>query len=84
MFCVEKSSSVVGFSTQFRGAVGRAPASVAGNISTPCLVIHEGVVFEGHCAMGGAAAGRAERTDKRVAIFPAEGGTGRRSSEAAG
>lgn len=62
----------------------KAPASVAGNISTPCLVIHEGVVFEGHCAMGGAAAGRAERTDKRVAIFPAEGGTGRRSSEAAG
>ena len=62
----------------------KAPASVAGNISTPSLVIHEGVVFEGHCAMGGAAAGRAERSDKRVALFPAEGGAGRRSSEAAG
>jgi cytoskeletal protein CcmA (bactofilin family) len=64
----------------------KAPASVAGNISTPCLVIHEGVVFEGHCSMGGAAAGRAERTDKRVALFPAEerGAAGRRSSEAAG
>ena len=64
----------------------KAPASVAGNISTPCLVIHEGVVFEGHCSMGGSAAGRSERTDKRVALFPAEerGGTGRRSSEAAG
>lgn len=61
----------------------KAPASVAGNISTPSLVIHEGVVFEGHCSMGGAA-GRSERSDKRVAIFPAEGGSGRRSSEAAG
>lgn len=64
----------------------KAPASVAGNISTPCLVIHEGVVFEGHCAMGGAAAARSERTDKRVALFPSEerGGASRRSSEAAG
>lgn len=64
----------------------KAPASVAGNISTPSLVIHEGVVFEGHCSMGGAAAGRAERTDKRVALFPSEerSGSGRRSSEAAG
>jgi cytoskeletal protein CcmA (bactofilin family) len=64
----------------------KAPASVAGNISTPSLVIHEGVVFEGHCSMGGTAAGRTERGDKRVALFPAEerGGTARRSSEAAG
>lgn len=64
----------------------KAPASVAGNISTPSLVIHEGVVFEGHCSMGGAAAGRTERSDKRVALFPAEerGGASRRSSEAAG
>lgn len=64
----------------------KAPASVAGNISTPSLVIHEGVVFEGHCSMGGAAAGRTDRSDKRVALFPAEERTGnaRRSSEAAG
>ena len=62
----------------------KAPASVAGNISTPSLVIHEGVVFEGHCAMGGAATNRTERSDKRVALFPAESGTNRRSSEAAG
>ncbi len=63
----------------------KAPASVAGNISTPSLVVHEGVVFEGHCAMGGAAANRTERADKRVALFPAEErGGGRRSSEAAG
>jgi cytoskeletal protein CcmA (bactofilin family) len=63
-----------------------APATVVGNISTPSLVIHEGVVFEGHCTMGGAAANRAERGDKRIALFPAEerGAAGRRSSEAAG
>jgi cytoskeletal protein CcmA (bactofilin family) len=62
----------------------KSPASLAGNINTPSLVIHEGVVFEGHCSMGGAAASRAERSDKRVALFPAEGGTARRSSDAAG
>ncbi|MBX3024777.1 polymer-forming cytoskeletal protein [bacterium] len=77
---------VTGDLTARRRVELKAPASVAGNISTPCLVIHEGVVFEGHCSMGGAAAGRAERSDKRVALFPAEerGGGGRRSSEAAG
>lgn len=64
----------------------KAPATLVGNITTPSLVIHEGVVFEGHCSMGGAAAGRAERGDKRLAIIPAEerGGAARRSSEAAG
>ena len=65
----------------------KAPATLAGNITTPSLVIHEGVVFEGHCAMGGAAAGRVPSArDKRIAIFPAEerGGASRRSSEAAG
>ena len=64
----------------------KAPATLIGNISTPSLVIHEGVVFEGTCTMGGAAAGRAERGDKRIAIFPAEerGGAARRTSEAAG
>ena len=37
----------------------RAPSKVMGNISTPNLVIQEGAVFEGQCAMGaaGAAAG---------------------------
>ena len=65
----------------------KAPATLLGNISTPSLIIHEGVVFEGHCTMGGAAATRSERPDKRVALFPADerGGTARRSSsEAAG
>ena len=37
----------------------RAPSRVVGNISTPNLVIQEGAVFEGQCAMGGAAAGAA-------------------------
>ena len=31
----------------------RAPGKLYGNIVTPSLVIHEGVIFEGHCSMGG-------------------------------
>src|SRR6185369_5923251 len=63
----------------------KAPAVVSGNISTPSIVIHEGVVFEGHCTMGGAAS-RSERNDKRIALVSAEerGGTARRTSDAAG
>ena len=63
----------------------KAPATVVGNINTPSLVIHEGVLFEGHCAMGGAAGNRAERGEKRVTLFPAEerGAANRRPSEAA-
>lgn len=30
----------------------RAPGKLLGNITTPVLVIHEGVVFEGQCSMG--------------------------------
>ncbi len=48
----------------------RAPGKLFGNISAPSLVIHEGVVFEGHCTMGGEPA-RAEKTP-RVAMFPKE------------
>jgi cytoskeletal protein CcmA (bactofilin family) len=33
----------------------RAPGRLTGNINTPCLVIHEGVVFEGRCSMTAAA-----------------------------
>jgi cytoskeletal protein CcmA (bactofilin family) len=64
----------------------KAPATLVGNVNTPILVIHEGVVFEGNCTMGGAASGRAERGEKRVAIFPAEerGTAVRRPAEAAG
>lgn len=62
----------------------RAPAKLIGNINTPALVVHEGVVFEGNCSMG-AAESRAERSDKRIALFPGEdrGAAARRSSEAA-
>jgi cytoskeletal protein CcmA (bactofilin family) len=62
----------------------RAPARLFGNLVTPSLVIHEGAVFEGHCQMGGAEA-RAERGEKRIALFPTEerAAAARRSSEAA-
>lgn len=49
----------------------RAPGKVFGNISTPSLVIHEGVVFEGHCTMGGEPA-RAEKSVPKVALFTKE------------
>jgi cytoskeletal protein CcmA (bactofilin family) len=60
----------------------RSPAKLVGNLSTPSLIIHEGAVFEGKCTMGDE--GRAERGDKRIALFPKEerGGTSRRPSEA--
>ncbi len=38
----------------------RAPGKLYGNIVTPSLVIHEGVIFEGHCSMGGSEARSAE------------------------
>ena len=34
----------------------RAPARVHGNISTPSLIVHDGVVFEGRCSMANAPA----------------------------
>jgi cytoskeletal protein CcmA (bactofilin family) len=49
----------------------RAPARLIGNITTPSLVIHEGVLFEGHCSMGGAES-KGEKLDKKVALFPKE------------
>ena len=49
----------------------RSPAKLTGNITTPSLVIHEGVLFEGHCSMGGSES-RAEKTDRKVALFPKE------------
>src|SRR5437773_80692 len=47
----------------------RAPGKLFGNIATPSLVIHEGVVFEGQCAMGGPDALRTEK-DRKIALFP--------------
>src|SRR5581483_8729648 len=49
----------------------RAPGKLFGNITTPSLVIHEGVIFEGQCSMGGADAQRADK-DRKVAFFPKE------------
>ena len=48
----------------------QAPGRLVGNIVTPSLVIHEGVVFEGHCSMGSGADSRTDRGDKKVALFP--------------
>lgn len=48
-----------------------APGRLVGNITTPSLVIHEGVFFEGHCSMGGAET-KGDRTDRKVALFPKE------------
>lgn len=39
----------------------QSPARLVGNITTPSLVIHEGVVFEGNCSMG---AGAEAKLDK--------------------
>ena len=51
----------------------RAPGRLMGNITTPSLVIHEGVVFEGHCSMGSAAEVKPEsKPDRKVALFPKE------------
>jgi len=47
----------------------RAPGKLFGNINTPSLIIHEGVVFEGQCAMGGPEAVRAEKDRKIAPIF---------------
>jgi cytoskeletal protein CcmA (bactofilin family) len=49
----------------------RAPGKLYGNITTPSLVIHEGVTFEGQCTMGGTESPRAEK-DRKVAFFPKE------------
>lgn len=47
----------------------RAPGKLFGNIVTPSLVIHDGVVFEGHCSMGGS---ESRSTERKVAPFPRE------------
>jgi len=49
----------------------RAPAKLIGNISTPSLMIQEGVVFEGHCSMG-TSEGKADKSEKKVTPFPRE------------
>ena len=49
----------------------RAPGKVCGNITTPSLVIHEGVVFEGQCSMSG---GETQKVDKTSPGSPAANG----------
>lgn len=48
----------------------RAPGKVIGNISTPSLVINEGVVFEGQCTMSATAETPRVEKDRKVAFFP--------------
>jgi cytoskeletal protein CcmA (bactofilin family) len=45
----------------------KAPGKLFGNVTTPSLIIQEGVIFEGHCSMGGAEAAKA---DRKVTPFP--------------
>ena len=39
----------------------KAPGKLFGNVTTPSLIIQEGVIFEGHCSMGGADATKGDR-----------------------
>ena len=57
----------------------RAPGRVYGNVTTPSLVIEEGVVFEGHCSMG-ASEGKGER---KVTILAKEEGSAPAATPAA-
>jgi cytoskeletal protein CcmA (bactofilin family) len=63
----------------------RAPGKLFGNIVTPSLVIHEGVIFEGHCSMGGGLESRGAETKITPLTKEEKGGNGvlaRLSSEA--
>jgi cytoskeletal protein CcmA (bactofilin family) len=53
----------------------RPSAKVLGNITAPTLVIHEGALFEGHCAMA-----PETHDDRKVTVFPKE----ERMAQAAG
>jgi cytoskeletal protein CcmA (bactofilin family) len=46
----------------------RPSARVIGNLTSPILIVHEGAMFEGHCAMQPEAA----REERKVAVFPKE------------
>jgi cytoskeletal protein CcmA (bactofilin family) len=50
----------------------RAPGKLTGNITTPTLVIHEGVIFEGHCAMSAVVDNKLDKSDRKVTQFPRE------------
>ena len=44
----------------------KAGSKVFGNVKAPSLIIQEGVIFEGHCSMGGA---EANKSDRKVTPF---------------
>ena len=44
----------------------RPTAKVVGNLTAPTLVIHEGAIFEGHCAMQSEPA----REERKISILP--------------
>jgi len=46
----------------------RPSAKVLGNLTAPVLVVHEGAVFEGHCAMQPEGA----REERKLTVFPKE------------
>lgn len=46
----------------------RAPGKLFGNVTTPSLVIEEGVVFDGHCSMGASES----RSDRKVTLLAKE------------
>jgi cytoskeletal protein CcmA (bactofilin family) len=46
----------------------RPSAKVVGNLTAPVLVVHEGALFEGHCAMQPESA----REERKVTVFPKE------------
>jgi cytoskeletal protein CcmA (bactofilin family) len=46
----------------------RAPGRLYGNVTTPSLVIEEGVVFEGHCSMGA----NESKTERKVTLLAKE------------
>jgi cytoskeletal protein CcmA (bactofilin family) len=46
----------------------RPSARVIGNLTSPILIVHEGAMFEGHCAMQPEAA----REERKVSVFPKE------------
>jgi cytoskeletal protein CcmA (bactofilin family) len=60
------TGTVTGDITARRRVEIRAPGKLYGNITTPSLVIHDGVVFEGRCSMGATDVRHAQRNATQV------------------
>lgn len=69
------TGKVTGDITARRRVEIRAPGKLYGNITTPSLVIHDGVVFEGHCSMGGAGSRDVEEKSTAIPAKDSEPGT---------